>query len=121
MTHADAAAGERPPSNARMIAMGSSELTLGFRLIGFETWSEADADDVERVLAELVRSGERALVLLEPHLARCESPTLQRVRAQGGDIVVTEVPALPSPQDYRPEVEDVVRSVLGPAALEDLA
>ncbi len=121
MPRVDATTSDRPALAARMIAMGSSELTLGFRLIGFETWSEADAGDVENVLSELMRNGERALVLLEPHLARCASPTLARVRAQGGDIVVTEVPALSSPQDYRPEVEDVVRSVLGPGALEELA
>lgn len=105
----------------RMIAMGGTELTLGFRLIGFETWPEATEEDVERVLGELLRSGERALVLLEPDLARCGAPTLERVRAQGGHIVVTEVPSLEAPQDYYPEVEDVVRSVLGPGALEDLA
>ena len=54
----------------RLIAMGSTELTLGFRLIGFETFSEASAEDVEYLLNELVANRDKALLLLEPDLAR---------------------------------------------------
>jgi len=108
-----------PPT--RLIAMGSAELTLGFRLIGFEIFPDATADDVERLLNELMARRETALVLLEPELAYCDAPALERVRSEGGRIVVTEVPSLRAPQDYHPEVEDVVRSVLGPGALEDIA
>ena len=108
-----------PPT--RLIAMGSAELTLGFRLIGFETFPNATTDDVERLLNELIARRETALVLLEPELAYSDSPALEQVRSEGGRIVVTEVPPLHAPQDYHPEVEDVVRSVLGPGALEDIA
>ncbi len=107
-------------ADTRLIAMGSAELTLGFRLIGFETYDDATEDDVEQLLSDLVQQKQRALVLLEPTLARCGAPSLEHVRNEGGRIVVTEVPALRAPQDYHPEVEDVVRSVLGPGALEDL-
>ena len=107
--------------STRLIAMGGAELTLGFRLVGFETWPDADADDVERVLAELIDSQDQALVLLEPELARSGVPSLEQVRSEGGRIVVTEVPPLHAPHDYHPDVENVVRSVLGPGALEDIA
>ncbi len=115
-------AGVEPGGSAtRLIAMGSAELTLGFRLIGFETVADAKADDVERVLHNLIARKEKALVLLEPELARSNMPSLELVRREGGRIVVTEVPPLHAPQDYHPEVEDVVRSVLGPGALDDLS
>jgi vacuolar-type H+-ATPase subunit F/Vma7 len=107
-------------ADTRLIAMGSAELTQGFRLIGFETFADATEDDVEQLLHDLVHNKEKALVLLEPDLARSGGPSLEHVRSEGGRIVVTEVPALQAPQDYHPEVEDVVRSVLGPGALEDL-
>ncbi len=110
----------RHEPETRLIAMGGAELTLGFRFIGFETFPDADEDDVERLLGELIANKERALVLLEPRLARSGSKSLEAVRSEGGHIVVTEVPALHAPHDYHPEVEDVVRSVLGPGALEDL-
>jgi vacuolar-type H+-ATPase subunit F/Vma7 len=108
------------PADTRLIVMGSAELTLGFRLIGFETYPEATRDDVESVLRELLSRKQKALVLLEPELARSGARSLELVRNEGGHIVVTEVPSLAAPEDYHPEVEDVVRSVLGPGALEDL-
>ena len=107
-------------ADTRLIAMGGAELTLGFRLIGFETYPDATSDDVENVLRELIARKQRALVLLEPELARSGAKSLDIVRSEGGHVVVTEVPALHTPHDYHPEVEDVVRSVLGPGALEDL-
>lgn len=105
----------------RLIAMGSPELTLGFGLIGFETFPGATAAELDKLLDELVEHREQALLLLEPELARCGSQTLDRVRGSGGRIVVTEVPALNAPGDYHPEVEDLVVSVLGAGALERLA
>lgn len=109
-----------PPADTRLIIMGGAELTLGFRLIGFETYPDATNDDVEDVLHQLITQQQKALVLLEPELARSGAKSLDIVRSEGGRIVVTEVPALSAPEDYHPEVEDVVRSVLGPGALEDL-
>jgi len=42
---------------------------------------------------------------------------LNRLRNEGGRIVITELPPLPAPQDYAPAVDEVVRAVLGPDAL----
>ena len=109
---------ERVDGGTRLIAMGSAALVEGFGLIGFETWPDADQERLEAVLEELVRHKERALVLLEPHLARCDCHILERVLDEGGRIVVTEVPPLHAPEAYHPTVEELVTSVLGPTALE---
>ncbi len=113
-----AGAADKDAMRTRLIAMGSSALMEGFALIGFETWPEAGADDVERVLTDLIRHRHRALLFLEPRLARAGGPVLQKVRNEGGRIVITEVPPLQAPGEYHPEVEDLVVGLLGGGALE---
>ncbi len=103
----------------RLIAMGSAALTAGFALIGFETWPDATEEELEQLLDSLLAKRERALVLLEPYLAHCNCGALRRLRDEGGRVVVTEMPALNAPHDYHPSIEELVLSVLGPAALED--
>jgi vacuolar-type H+-ATPase subunit F/Vma7 len=107
-----------PESGTRMIALGSAALTDGFRLIGFETIPDATRDELEELLKGMVRNREKALVVIEHELARSGCPTLDHIRHEGGRIVVAEVPPLHAPGDYHPQVETIVRSVLGPGALE---
>ncbi len=102
----------------RMIALGSAALTEGFGMIGMETIPDATVEALETLLAELVRRQQKALVFLEHHLAHSDGAWLKRVRAEGGRIVVAEIPPLHAPEDYHPQVEDVVRSILGAQALE---
>ena len=104
---------------ARLIMMGDAQLTLGFRLIGFETWPDASEEQLEQLLSELLETDQAALVFLEPRLARCQCAALDRLQHQGGRVVVTEIPPLESPQDYRPQVEDLVVSLLGKGALSE--
>lgn len=106
------------PSGARLIVLGSAGLTDGFRLIGAEVHADADHAKVEEVLAQLVKDGDEALVLLESSLAHAGGTWLNRLRNEGGRIVVTELPPLSAPRDYAPAVDDVVRAVLGPEALK---
>lgn len=106
------------PDSARLVVLGSAGLTEGFSLIGAEVHPDADPARVEVVLAELWASGEAALVLLEADLARGGGEWLQRLRNEGGRIVVTELPPLAAPNDYAPAVDEVVRTVLGPEALK---
>lgn len=103
----------------RLIAMGHAALTQGFALLGFETHPDADREMVESVLEQLLKHREKALVLLEHELARADGVYLNRVRSEGGRIVVVEVPPLHAPADYHPPVEDLVERVLGPSALEE--
>lgn len=106
-------------SPTRMIALGAAPLMEGFALIGFETYPNASPAQLEELLELLVHSETRALVLLEEGLARSAGPWLNRVRSEGGNIVVTEVPALNQAQAYHPQVEDLVASILGASALEE--
>lgn len=107
-----------PSSGGRLVVLGSAGLTEGFSLIGAEVHADADAAQVEEVLAQLVKDGSEALVLLESHLAHGGGAWLNRLRSEGGRIVVTELPPLSSPREYSPAVDDVVRAVLGPEALK---
>ena len=107
-----------PPGSARLVVLGSAGLAGGFSLIGAEVHADADSALVEAVLGQLVKSGDEALVLLETHLAHSGGHWLNRLRNEGGRIVITELPPLPSPHDYAPAVDEVVRAVLGPEALK---
>ena len=107
-----------PIGSARLVVLGSAGLVQGFRLIGAEAHADADPDTVEAVLAQLVKDGDEALVLLETHLAHAGGPWLNRLRNESGRIVITELPPLPAPHDYAPAVDEVVRAVLGPDALK---
>ena len=109
---------EFPAAGARLVVLGSAALTDGFSLIGAEAHPDADPAQVERVLEQLVKDGNPALVLLESALSREGGPWLDRLRNEGGRIVVTELPALPAPHDYAPAVDEVVLAVLGPEALK---
>lgn len=102
----------------RLIMMGSPALTAGFSLIGFETWPDATPEQLEQLLIKLQQRQETALIFLDPELANCECSILQDIQKQGGHIVVTEIPALNQPGNYRPQVEDLVISVLGKSALK---
>jgi vacuolar-type H+-ATPase subunit F/Vma7 len=113
-----ARAGDVPQGSARLVVLGSAGLVEGFRLIGAEVHADADPAAVEAVLAQLVKDGVEALVLLETHLAHAGSAWLDRLRNEGGRIVITELPPLSAPQDFAPAVDAVVRAVLGPEALK---
>ena len=105
-------------SATRMIALGSAALTEGFSLIGIETLPDATIEQLENLLADLVRKQEKALVFLEHSLARSQGRWLKHVREEGGRIVIAEVPPLHTPEDYHPQVEDVLHAILGAQALQ---
>jgi vacuolar-type H+-ATPase subunit F/Vma7 len=109
---------ETPAAAARLVVLGSAGLAEGFSLIGAEVYPDADSAKVEEVLAQLVKDGSQALVLLESGLAHVGGTWLNRLRNEGGRIVVTELPPLSAPYDYAPAVDEVVRAVLGPEALK---
>ena len=109
---------DTPIGSARLVVLGSAGLAGGFSLIGAEVHADAEPATVEAVLEQLVKSGDEALVLLETHLAHSGGYWQNRLRNEGGRIVITELPSLPSPHDYAPAVDEVVRAVLGPEALK---
>jgi len=109
---------DKPLAGGRLVVLGSAGLAEGFSLIGAEVHPDADPAKVEEVLGRLVKEGSEALVLLETRLAHAGGHWLNRLRNEGGRIVVTELPPLAAPRDYAPAVDDVVRAVLGPEALK---
>ncbi|MCS6786713.1 MAG: hypothetical protein NZ524_06755 [Thiobacillaceae bacterium] len=104
-------------AQARLVVLGSAGLVEGFGLIGAEVHPDATPETVEQVLAELHAQGAEALVLLEAGLAHAPGAWLNRLRNEGGRIVVSELPPLASPHDYAPAVDEVVRAVLGEGAV----
>ncbi len=106
-----------PLGSARLVVLGSAGLVDGFHLIGAEVHADADADLVETVLGDLVRAGDEALVLLESYLAHAGGHWLDRLRNEGGRVVITELPPLSAPHDFAPAVDEVVSAVLGADAL----
>jgi vacuolar-type H+-ATPase subunit F/Vma7 len=102
----------------KLIFMGSQALAEGFALLGFETINNATTATVETVLAKLLSDKAQALIFLEAHLAAKPGPIFLQARTQASGIIITEIPSLNQPENYRPPVEDLVAKVLGPSALD---
>lgn len=92
----------------RIIALGSVPLMDGFRLAGVEVMPNAGADDLEALLKSLVMNKEKALVLIESGLAEESGPWLQRARAEGGRIVVVQVPPLAGAGEFHSDVDRLI-------------
>lgn len=103
---------------ARMIALGSAALMEGFALIGFETHVDPAPEEIEKLMHDLLRTQEAALVVIEQSLARNPGRHLVRAQNEGGRIVITEIPELGLPENYHSRVETLVQQVLGAGALE---
>ncbi|OIR11172.1 V-type ATP synthase subunit F [mine drainage metagenome] len=115
-------AATRLPSSltpARMIALGSAALMEGFALIGFETHVDPAADTIERLMHELMRDQQGALVVIEQSLARNAGRNLARAQREGGRIIITEIPEIHLSASYHSRVENLVQEVLGATALEN--
>jgi vacuolar-type H+-ATPase subunit F/Vma7 len=117
----NANANDKQPSliaPARMIALGSTALMEGFALIGFETQVDPAPEDIEKLMHELIRTQQAALVVIEQGLAKNPGRHLLHAQREGGRIVITEIPEIRLPENYHSRVEDLVQEILGPAALE---
>ena len=103
---------------ARMIALGGPALVEGFELIGFETHVDPAPEEIEKLMHELLRTQQAALVVIEQRLAANPGRNLLRAQNEGGRIVITEIPELRLPENYHSRVETLVQQVLGASALE---
>ena len=102
----------------RMLFLGDERLADGFRLIGFETYPDPAVQDVERVLRDLLRQQEVALVVVDDALMGEKIPSLRQVLDEGGRIVVIAVPALNAPPKLTSAVAERLSVLFGAAALE---
>jgi vacuolar-type H+-ATPase subunit F/Vma7 len=98
--------------------MGHEALADGFALLGFEIFANAVQDDVEKLLSELIKHKEKALIFLEDSLAQSPKDAFLRARSEAAGIIITEIPPLNAPENYRPVVEDLVARVLGASVLD---
>jgi vacuolar-type H+-ATPase subunit F/Vma7 len=103
--------------STRMLFLGDDSLADGFRLIGFETHPDPTPDEVNRVFRELRRSRDKAFVIVDDVLMRSGVENLERVRDEGGRIVVVSVPALAGPPRLASEVADRLAAMFGSSNL----
>lgn len=102
----------------RILAFGSAALMDGFALLGIETHADPDAGFIDDTLGSLVRARERALVFMQQDLMDAEIPLVTQLRLQGGSILICEIPGLQTAGDYRPQVDNLIKRVLGASVLE---
>jgi len=105
-------------SQTRLIAMGERPLMEGFSLLGFETFPDADEHKLQQLLIQLIDSRQAALVLLQTHLARSNLQELERIRQQGGRIIITEIPPLNAAADFSSVFEQMLIKNMGKQVLE---
>jgi vacuolar-type H+-ATPase subunit F/Vma7 len=100
-------------TTTRMLFLGDTVLSDGFQLIGFETLPDPSVGEMDRVLQQLLDEKCNAFVVLDTRLSASDSKVLQRIRGEGGRIIVTEVPPLNSPDCFHCEIDEQVRILLG--------
>ena len=102
----------------KILALGSAALMDGFALLGIETHADPEPARIESLLRELIRARERALVFMQQDLMDADIPVVEKLRLQGGSILICEIPGLQAAGDYRPQVDQLIRRVLGASVLE---
>lgn len=100
----------------RMLFLGEESLADGFRMIGFETHPDPSHEAVDQLFQDLIRRGDKAFAIVEETLMQAKIPGLERVRAEGGRIVVTAVPRLKGPHHLASDVADRLDAMFGKAA-----
>ena len=107
-----------PGQPTRMLFLGEERLADGFRLIGFETHANPTPEEADRLLRDLRREQAKAFVVVDDVLMEQKISNLQRVRLEGGRIVVVAVPALNAPPRLTSEVAQRLAALFGAATLE---
>ena len=102
----------------KIIALGSAALMDGFALLGIETHADLAPAEIDELLSGLVRRRERALIYLQQDLMTDDIPMIRQLRSQGGAILICEIPSLQDAGDYRPQVDHLIKRVLGASVLE---
>jgi len=95
--------------------MGEASLADGFKLIGFETWSDPTTEVMEDVLQELLESGWKAFVILGKQWSEADSQILRKVRSEGGRIVITMVPQLHDTACFHCDINDRIQPLYSDA------
>ena len=99
--------------NSRLYFLGDAALANGFHLAGFEVFSDAGVDTLEKLLHGLRDKRTPALVILDYELAESDSDILREVRAEGGRILITQVPPLNQPDELHSGIDARIDQLLG--------
>ncbi len=108
----------RDKPTTRLLFLGDTTLADGFRLIGFETWVEPTAEQLEQTLQQLIEGRCSALVILDSQTAQLPSRSLQQLRREGGRVIISEVPLLNAPLDQPNLLDQRIRTLFGNRATE---
>ncbi|MBK1703717.1 ATPase [Halochromatium glycolicum] len=100
-----------------MLFLGDESLAEGFSVIGFETYPNPPASEVDRVFRELRAARDKAFVIVDDAVMSMDVDHLKRVRREGGRIVVIAVPPLSAPPVLSSEVAERLASMFGSANL----
>ena len=103
----------------RIVAVGSQELMDGFALLGIETHVGLADEELEALLLSIVSSQERTLIYLQQDLLDNNIPILNRIRSEGGTILISEVPSLREPQNRKASIDILISKTIGASALEN--
>jgi vacuolar-type H+-ATPase subunit F/Vma7 len=101
------------PKRTRMIFIGSQALSDGFRLIGFETLTEPEVNQLDRLIGGLLEQRVNALLVIEQTINALDSKMLQLIRKEGGRIVLSEVPSLRDPTCFQCDLDRQIEKLLG--------
>ena len=102
----------------RSLAIGSQALMDGFALLGIETHTELSTEALEKLLTNILRQQERTLIYLQQDIAKSDLPILQRLRQEGGFILISEIPPLNEPDNRHSPIDALIEKVICPSALE---
>lgn len=107
-------AAEHTPT--RLIFMGEEALADGFALVGFETHPNPTPRQLDQLLAALIRDRERAFLVLDAAMGASDSKLLDQVCSEGGRIVISQVPALRTPDQFDSNLDRQIRLLTGESA-----
>jgi vacuolar-type H+-ATPase subunit F/Vma7 len=99
--------------NAALYFLGETGLANGFRLAGFEVFTDADGATLDELLHQLREERRTAFVVLDYPLANCDSRLLREIRDEGGRILITQVPPLGEWQGLHSSVDAHIDQLLG--------
>jgi vacuolar-type H+-ATPase subunit F/Vma7 len=85
----------------------------GFRLIGFEVLANPSREQLQQLLGELMDTQRNAFVVIERSVAEQHHSMLERIRSEGGRIVITGVPPLHDPECFHCALDDRISALLG--------
>jgi len=103
----------------RVLAIGSQELMNGFALLGIETHADIDVKTIEHLLNNIIHQQQRALIYLQQDFVQDDLPVLKYLQQEGGNILISEIPSLSTPDQRRAPIDKLIAKVIGPSALEE--